>query len=101
MNHYNLTLTKEVLAAIRNLEDGISTLAEVHSVLQSVVPLFENDGSGIGNAVRLAEADLEEIQFTTLDDEQRPAAIFRLDKLRAAVQPSGIELDQGSDADRS
>lgn len=92
MSHYNLTRTKEVLAAIRNLEDGTSTLAEVHSVLQSVVPPFENDGSGIGNAVRLAEADLEEIQFTTLHDEQGAAAIFRLDKLRAAVQPSEIRF---------
>jgi hypothetical protein len=100
MSPYNLTLTEEVLTAIRNLEDGTSTIAEVQSVLESVVPLCENDGSNIRNAVRLAEADLEEIQFTTLLDEQVPAAIFRLDNLRGAVQGAEIELHQGTDTDR-
>jgi hypothetical protein len=38
--------------------------------------------------MRLAEADLEEIQFTTLLDEQVPAAIFRLDGLRASIEGS-------------
>lgn len=53
------------------------------------IPLFENDGSGIADFVRLAEADLEEIQFTALLDEQRPAAIFRLDALRATLGGAG------------
>lgn len=100
LSRYNLTLTEKVLATIRNLEDGTSTIAEVQSVLESVVPLFENDGSNIKDAVRLAEADLEEIQFTKLLDEQVPAAIFRLDKLRGAVQRAEIEVHQGADADR-
>lgn len=86
MNDYNTTVAPEVLAAIAGLEDGGLTLAEAQAVLESAVPRFENDGSGIGNAVRLAEADLEEIQFTTLLDEQRPAAILRLDQLRAAIE---------------
>jgi hypothetical protein len=100
MSRYNLTLTEEVLAAIRNLEDGTSTIADVQSVLKSVVPLVENDGSTLKDAVRLAEADLEEIQFTKLLDEQVPAAIFRLDKLRGAVQRAEIELHQGTDTER-
>ncbi|WP_255414751.1 hypothetical protein [Pseudarthrobacter sp. AG30] len=41
--------------------------------------------------MRLAAADLEEIQFTTLRDEQVPAGIFRLDNLRTAVQIADID----------
>jgi hypothetical protein len=33
----------------------------------------------------LAEADVEEIRFTTLLDEQHPAVVFRLDQLREAL----------------
>lgn len=91
MNSYNFRLARKVLEAIKNLENGRSSLAETQSVLESVAPLVENDGSGLENAIRLAAADLEEIQFTTLRDEQVPAAIFRLDNLRAAVQPADIE----------
>lgn len=86
LNDYNAAVAREVLAAIAGLEEGILTLGEVQAALQSSIQRFENDGSGIGTAVRLAEADLEEIQFTTLLDEQRPAAIFRLDELRAAIE---------------
>ena len=91
MNNYNGRLARKVLEAIKNLENGTSTLAETQSVLESIAALFENDGSGLENAIRLASADLEEIQFTTLRDEQVPAAIFRLNTLRAAVQPADIE----------
>lgn len=86
MNDYNTTVARDVLDAIAGLEDGTLTLAEAQAVLQSAIPRFENDGSGIDVAVRLAEADLEEVQFTILLDEQRPAAIFRLDELRTAIE---------------
>lgn len=86
MNDYNAALIQGVLAAIAGLEQGNLALSEVQAVLQSSIQLIENDGSGIGAAVRLAEADLEEIQFTTLLDEQRHVAIFRLDRLRTAIE---------------
>lgn len=91
MNNHNVRLAKNVLEAIKNLENGTSTLAETQSVLENVAPLFENDGSGLAHAMRLAAADLEEIQFTTLRDEQVPAAIFRLDNLRTAVHLADID----------
>jgi hypothetical protein len=91
MNNRNVRLAKKVLKAIKNLENGTSTLAETQSVLENVAPLFENDGSGLEHAMRLAAADLEEIQFTTLRDEQVPAGIFRLDNLRTAVQIADID----------
>lgn len=78
MNDCSAAVAQEVLAAVAGLEAGTLTLGEAQSVLQSAIPRFENDGSGVANAVRLVEANLEEIQFTTLFDDQTPAAIFRL-----------------------
>jgi hypothetical protein len=86
MNDYNAAVARDVLAAIAELEAGALTLRDAQAVLQSAIPRFENDGSGVETTVRLAEADLEEIRFTTLLDEQLPAAIFRLDELHAAIE---------------
>lgn len=86
MNDYNAAVAQEVLAAIAGLEAGTLGLDDTQAALQSAIARFENDGSGVANAVRLAEADLEEILFTTLIDEQRPAVIFRLDDLRTAIE---------------
>jgi hypothetical protein len=44
--------------------------------------LSELDVGTAREAVRLAEADVEEIRFTQLLDEQRPAVVFLLDQLR-------------------
>ena len=86
MNDHNVSVAKDVLDAISGLESGTLTLGDAQAVLQGVIPRFENDGSGLAKAVRLAEADLEEIQFTTLLDEQVPVAIFRLDELRTEIE---------------
>ncbi|KQQ85238.1 hypothetical protein [Arthrobacter sp. Leaf137] len=91
MNNYNVRLARKVLEAIQNLENGTRTLAETQSVLESAAPLCENDGSGLEKAIRLAAADLESIQFTTMRDEQTPAAIFSLANLRAALQAADTE----------
>lgn len=81
MNDYNATVAEGVLQSIRGFEAGTLTLEDVQAALESALPLFENDGSGVAEAVRLTEADLEGIQCTLLLDEQRPAAIHRLDGL--------------------
>lgn len=60
-------------------------LDQVQAALQSAMALLENDGSGVGEAVRLAEAVVEEIRFTRLLEEQRPAVTFRLDELLAEL----------------
>jgi hypothetical protein len=85
LNDYNTAVAERLLAAITRFEAGTLTLADVHAAVHSAAPLFENDGSGVAEATRLAEADLEEIRFTVLLDEQRPAAVFRLDALRTAI----------------
>jgi hypothetical protein len=88
MKEYNATVAHDILMAISALEAGTCTLAEAQAVLQIAIPRFENDSSGVAEEVRLAEADLEEIQFANLLDEQVPAAIFRLDELRASIKGS-------------
>jgi hypothetical protein len=85
----NAGVAARLSTAIQDYESGLLSLGEVQSALQSAIPLFENDGSGAADFVRLAEADLEEIQFTVLLDEQRPAAVFRLDELRATLGKTG------------
>jgi len=40
MNNHNVRLVNNVLEAIKNLENGTSTLAETQSVLENVAPLL-------------------------------------------------------------
>ncbi|NUP74065.1 MAG: hypothetical protein HOQ07_05360 [Sinomonas sp.] len=86
MSDINTTVIKGLLTTIRGYESRSTTLEEVQAALQSAIPLLENDASGVAEAVRQAEADIEEIQYAVLLDEQRPAAILRLDEFRAVVQ---------------
>ena len=86
MSAFNTTVIKGLLTTIRGYESRSTTLDEVQAALQSALPLLENDASGVAEAVRQAEADIEEIQFAVLLDEQRPAAILRLDEFRVMVQ---------------
>jgi hypothetical protein len=65
MNVYNAGVAALLSTAIRDYEAGSLSLAEVQSILQSAIPLFENDGSGVADFVRLAEADLlDELRAT-------------------------------------
>lgn len=85
MNEYNIGIAARVETAAREFEIGTLTLDEVQGTLASAASLFENDGSGVSELVRLVEADLELIKFGMLLEDQRPAAIFRLDELRTAL----------------
>lgn len=86
MNENNTAVVQGVIDAIDRLGLGTKTVSEVQSVLGSAVELLENDGTGIIDAVRLAEADLEEIRFATVRDEQVSAAMRRLNALREAIE---------------
>lgn len=85
MNVHNQGLVTRLIRDIDRFMSGEIELGEMQSQLQAALTLFERDGSTAGEAVRLAEADVEEILFTKLLDEQRPAAVFRLDQLREAL----------------
>jgi hypothetical protein len=90
MNANNQQIISRLVAELDRFVRGDVDLEGVQATLQSMSTLLEQDESGVGKAVRSAESDIEEIRFTKLRDEQRAAAIFRLDDLRdQLVQWSG------------
>ena len=64
-NEYNRDVLGGLCALVQGFIVGELDLEEIQSALQSASGLLENDGSEIVEAVRLAEADVEEIRFTT------------------------------------
>lgn len=85
-NSYNTRLVTHLLDAIGDFDAGKVSINEIHVKLQSVLPLVENDGSGIIDALRSAEVSIEDIRFTVLEDEQHSAMSFRLNELRVAIE---------------
>jgi hypothetical protein len=85
MNAHNRGVVTRLAGKIDAFTSGKIELDEMQSQLQAALTLFERDGSTACEAVRLAEADVEEIRFTMLLDEQRSAAVFRLDELRETL----------------
>lgn len=90
-SEYNRHMLGRLRAFLQAFVAGELDLDQLQSALQSALGLLENDGSGVADAVRLAEADVEEIRFTRLLDEQRPAVVLRLDELIAALPGEGVE----------
>lgn len=88
VSSYNQSVVTKIREAAEAFAVGDVDLDEIHSTLQAGLGLLENDGSGVIDMVRLAEADIEEIRFTRLLDEQRPAVTFRLDELLDALAGS-------------
>lgn len=85
----NQRVLDSLRASVTGFAAGDLDLDEIQAALQSRFGLLENDGTYVADLVRLAEADIEEIRFTRILDEQRPAVLFRLDKLLEEL--SGIE----------
>ena len=82
MSDYNAGVVTRLTAAIQAFEHGRLSFDEIQVALQTAIQLLESDGSGFSELVRLAEADLEEIRFTLLLAEQRPAVVIRLGRLQ-------------------
>lgn len=80
-NEYNRDLLRGLRVSVQGFIVGELDLEEIQSALQSALGLLENDGSEVVEAVRLAEADVEEIRFTRLLEEQRSAVVLRLNQL--------------------
>lgn len=86
LNEYNDERATRLLALITAFDGSLSQLDGVQAELQGAVGLFENDGSGVSELVRLAEADVEEIRFTRLLDEQGAAVAMRTAQLVAELE---------------
>lgn len=67
--------------AVERFTRGDLDLEGVQASMQSAISLLERDGSTTADVIRAAEADVEEVRFTRLLDEQRPAVVFRLDRM--------------------
>jgi hypothetical protein len=82
MNAHNREVIGRLLGDLDRFARGEIGLDSVQAALQAAPGILERDGTSAQEAIRLAEADVEEIRFSKLLDEQRPAAVFRLDELR-------------------
>lgn len=85
INEHNRTILRRLCNSINLFASGDLGLEEIHSMLQSALAALENDGTAVVEVVRLAEADVEEIRFTRLLEEQRAAIILRLEELRSVL----------------
>jgi hypothetical protein len=94
MSKSNPDLIASVMRFIDQFVAGLVGVEEVQTKLQTTMGLLERGPGNLAAALRLAEADLEEIRFTLLLQEQRPAAIFRLDTLRAELE-AGLAKEEG------
>lgn len=91
MNENNSRLAHDVLARIADFKAGQISLDEMQAILYGTASAFENDQSDLAATLRLAEADLEEIQFASMLSEHRRLALHRLatvcEKIEAALVP--------------
>lgn len=85
MNSYNRRLAENLVEALDHFVAGGLDLDEIQCQLQTAVQLFENEPDAPVRATDLAEEDLEDISVARLAEEQRSAAIFRLDELRVIL----------------
>lgn len=81
LNKYNEERVARLLALVESFDGSVGELDGLQAQLQSEVSLLENDGSGVAELVRLAEADVEEIRFTRLLEDQGAAAVLRMRRL--------------------
>ena len=95
MMQSNRQVLQTVAESITELMEGRTGVFEVQVQLQQGMGLLERDPGSekIAAAIRAAEADLEEIRFTTLLEKQIPSAIARLEPLRDAIE---AELNEPS-----
>ena len=76
---------QNVLTAIDNFVGGFGDIADLQSALQANASALDRSFAGVIRELRSLDADLEEIRFARLRDEQRPAAVLRLDPVRESV----------------
>lgn len=93
MTQTNRTVVSALLDAIDGFVAGELDIPDIQTRLQSGLGLLERGLGDVSSAIRAAEADLEEIQFTMVLDEQRPAAVFRLNSLRGQLAAALVDAE--------
>jgi ABC-type phosphate transport system auxiliary subunit len=91
-------MSRQILMAISSAIDDFmserSDIADLQERLEANSSALDRSYEPLNSQLRSLDADLEEIQFTMLKDEQRPAAIFRLEPVQEAVSSA---LEQSDD----
>jgi ABC-type phosphate transport system auxiliary subunit len=82
-------MSRQILMTISSVIDdfiaGRSDIADLQERLEANSSALDRSYEPLNSQLRSLDADLEEIQFTMLKDEQRPAAVFRLEPVQEAV----------------
>ncbi|WP_163511244.1 hypothetical protein [Fodinicola acaciae] len=78
-------LLADALNTIALFERAEVEIAEMQRTLVAIGGALDSTYGSLIREFRQAEADLEEIRFGMLCDEQRPAAILRVDKLKELI----------------
>jgi hypothetical protein len=76
---------EDALRAIDDFIGGVGEIADLQARLEADASALDRSFDSVIKELRSLDADLEEIRFARLLDEQRPAAIFRLESARESV----------------
>jgi ABC-type phosphate transport system auxiliary subunit len=83
-------MPRQILMAISSVIDdfiaGRSDVADLQQRLEANSSALDRSYEPLNSQLRSLDTDLEQIQFTMLKDEQRPAAMFRLESVQEAVR---------------
>lgn len=82
---HNQELLAQLRGSLASFAAGDLDLDALQAALQQAMTLLERDSAEAARAVRLAEADVEEIRFTTLLAEHRPLVLRRVEQLAAEL----------------
>lgn len=84
-------ILEDVLLAIDSFVGGLGDIADLQSRLEADASALDRRFDRVIHELRNLDADLEEIRFGRLRDEQRSAAILRLDPVRKSVLAMLVE----------
>jgi hypothetical protein len=86
-------ILEDVLRAIDSFVGGLGDIAGLQSRLEADASALDRRFDRVIHELRSLDADLEEIRFGGLRDEQRSAAILRLDPVRESLLAALADLD--------
>jgi len=78
-------ILKDLLLAIDSFVNGLCSIADLQSRLEADASALNRSFEYVIRELRILDSDLEEIRFGMLRDEQRSAAVLRLDPVRESV----------------
>lgn len=85
MRELSYPILENVLSAIDSFVSGIGDIADLQARLQADASALDRRFDSVIRELQSLDADLEEIRFARLRDEQRTAAVLRLDAVRESV----------------